>query len=98
MRVRDPEQYMEALALANEARRVKAVLKQDIAAGRVCVYDLVSDTDSEAAGMPVFELLKAQPRWGKQRALRALRSAGIPEGKRLRELTVRQRGTLLRYF
>jgi hypothetical protein len=64
----------------------------------VLVLDVLRDVPDHAGSLTVFDLLKAQRGWGRQRTLRTLRTAGIPEGKRLADLTPRQRTILPMHF
>jgi hypothetical protein len=87
-------QHMAALGKANRTRLARAALKAQIFAGERTVADILRDIPPEAETMTVFRLLVAQDRWGRVRALRCLRQLGLPEGKQLRALTIRQREAL----
>lgn len=85
-------QSYDALQLANEARKVRAAFKRDIFEGRVSVRDVLLEVPAHRGRkMAISDVLAAQLNWGPCRALRMLRSAGIPESKPLGDLTDRQR-------
>lgn len=90
-------QSMEALAKANRHRLAWAGLRRDIKSGEASVAATVFEYGEDVANMPVFDVLRAQHRWGRQRALRVMRAAGIPEAKTLGSLSARQRSILLRH-
>ncbi len=86
-------QHLRALALANAAKRAGEALRDDLAAGRVTLAAALED--GRAAPMTVPCLLKAQPRWGRSRSTRLCHRLGIPESKRVRDLTERQRAAIV---
>lgn len=88
-------QYMEALAHGNKIRLGRAVLKRQIARGETTAAAVILDTPDEALTMAILDLLMSQHRWGRARSLRLLQVAALKEGKRLGELTPRQRGVLV---
>lgn len=90
MTVKAPEkpQHLTALEHANEVRLAAARLKRDLAAGRVTVRQALRDP--RAGCLTTLDLLMAQHRWGRQRAVRVLTPNLIPELKRIRDLTDRQ--------
>lgn len=83
-------QNMAALARANLVRLAAADLKRDIADGRLSVVDALL-ADDRAQPMKVFDLLRAQVRWGDERTKKLLTQHRLKETKRVRELTERQR-------
>jgi len=85
-------QHMRALARANEARRRSVRVKRDLKAGRVTVGQALADPDSES--LKVCDLLMAQPRWGRAKAVKLLGPLFISETRRVRDLTLRQRRLL----
>lgn len=88
-------QHMQALGLANDIRLRRATLKREITEGTRTAASVLLDPPDEALTMSVFVLLTAQRRWGRSRSLRMLRVAQVKEGKKLSELTPRQRDVLV---
>jgi hypothetical protein len=82
---------LRALALANSERSARAALTRELH-GQLALADALADP--RAARMPIYELLTRAPRVGRQRALKLLRKAQIPEHRRVGELTPRMRATL----
>jgi hypothetical protein len=87
-------QPLVALQLANRVRTARAGIKRDIAEGRRAAVDVIADPPDVASTMPIMDVLMAQLRWGRARALRLLMVAHVREGKTLGELTPRQREVL----
>jgi hypothetical protein len=87
-------QHLRALEHANRVRLARAELKRRIAAGDVCVPDVVLECPWEARSMELSELLMSQKRWGRERCRRLLLALGIPENKQVATLTERQRVAL----
>lgn len=85
-------QYVKALAMANKARFGHSRIKRDVKAGRLAITDALADPD--AATLTVFDLLKAQRRWGPIRTVKFLAQIPISEKRLVRDLTERQK-TLL---
>jgi hypothetical protein len=89
-------QHMDALAIANKVRLARAALKQEITEGTTTVVAVLSEQPTgDLASMPVYDLLKAQNRWGRMRVLRVLRAVKVGEGKPIGDLTERQRQIIL---
>lgn len=88
------QQRMDALSRANAIRIKRAKLKNEIADGTRTVGGILYDIPEQAAGMTIFELLTAQHRWGRSRALKLLARTQVREGKKLGELTPRQRWSI----
>lgn len=91
------EQQMVNLRKANASRLAGAAAKRKIKAGRLTVVQALDDPD--AGVLTMLDLLMAQPRWGRHRALKLLSrgyrtTAYIPEGRRVRDLTEHQRTVL----
>lgn len=87
-------QHMTALALANAKRLAMAKLKREVAAGDLTVSAALRDPRAEP--LPLLDLLCAQHRWGRERALRFLRKLKtadtiVSESRRVGDLTERQR-------
>jgi hypothetical protein len=92
-------QYMLHLDRANVARLAAAALKRELAAGTMTVGEALADERS--GPIMVLDLLAAQHRWGRWRAVRLLDAMEatypanrISETKRVRELTARQKALL----
>lgn len=84
--------HMMALATANAVRLAGAAVKREVRRGHLTVTQALSDPRSDC--LEIMALLMAQPRWGVERAGRLLRVELIPETKRVRDLTARQRRVL----
>ena len=95
MKVVHNEQYMTALAHANEIRTYRARLKRDIKAGRESAYGIVAVPPQLAQTMHVFDVLLAMPYTGRVKADRLLRRCGVPRYRTLADLSERQRAELL---
>ena len=87
-------QHMRALAQANRVRLARADLKRKVATGEITAEDVILDTPWEAESMKICELLTSQRRWGRERCRKFLLPTGLPENKRLSDLTERQRSIL----
>lgn len=88
-------QHMQALGRANDIRIRRSALKHEVSDGTRTASSVVLDPPEEALTMSIYDLLAAQNRWGRTRALRLLRVAQVKEGRQLGELTPRQRGVLV---
>ena len=87
-------QRLEALERANHVRSYRARLKRDLAARRCTIADVLSVP--EVATMTVFDLLVAQPRWGRERSRKLLKRLEVSTSRLVVELTENQRRKLLR--
>jgi hypothetical protein len=85
---------LAALGEANAVRVARAQLKREIASGSVAVADVLIDPPAIAASWRVAALLMSQRGWGRVKCARFLADNRIGDGKRIGELTVRQRGLL----
>jgi len=84
-------QHLQALQVANEVRIARASLKRSIRAGEHRVAEVLLACPWMAETMSLGELLRSQKRWGRARAQKLLRTAGLSESKTLASLTQRQR-------
>ncbi len=84
-----PSQRMRALAYGNGLRLAAAALKRELKAGNLTVAEALDD--ERAAIIPIIDVLRSQPGWGKVPARRILSRHQIGEGRRVSELTARQR-------
>lgn len=83
---------MEALRIANRVRIAAAEVRSEILAGTLSVAEALCDERAQA--MAVFDLLKAQYRWGEARARGIVRAFHMTEWLKVRDLTDRQRHML----
>jgi hypothetical protein len=83
---------MDALDRANEIRLARAKTKQQVYSGEVSIGDALALECCQS--MTVFDLLKAQYRWERARAVRALSRLQMSEALSVAALTERQRGLL----
>lgn len=95
--IADPvaDQRLAALAAANRVRQTKAAAKRRLAAGELRLAQVLADPPPEFAECYVAELLRAAPFVGQTKARRLLARLAIGEQRRVRELTERQRLSLL---
>lgn len=84
-------QPLRALQLANRVRRARSELKRRVADGRLSAVEVILTSPSEAASMPVAQLLASQRGWGKVRCRALLTRVGMREDKSIGSLTGRQR-------
>lgn len=94
-----PEQRIQALAKAAEARRQRAEIKEALKAGRTQFADLLARVSDEVVGkMKVSSVLESVPGVGKVRARKIMQRLDISESRRLRGLGLKQREALLKEF
>lgn len=84
-------QPARALQLANRVRRARSVLKTRVAKGQLAAAEVILTHPSEAASMPVAQLLASQRGWGEARSRAFLAQVAVPEDKSIGSLTERQR-------
>lgn len=93
-------QHLDALAQANRIKDARAAIRRNIAAQpRPEALRLVASLLRECRSAPfgaftVAGLLTSCPRVGPHAARRTLNGLGLTEGRRVRDLTERQRGAL----
>ena len=94
------EQRRAALAMAAEARRVRAEIKELLKMGTLSLSELLdrSDNDRILAKMKVLSVLEALPKLGKGKARRTMDEVGISDRRRLRGLGSQQRAELVARF
>ena len=94
------EQRRAALAMAAEARRVRAEIKELLKMGTLSLSELLdqSDNDKILAKMKVLSVLEALPKLGKVKARRTMDEVGISDSRRLRGLGSQQRAELVARF
>lgn len=91
MNYTSPEQCRASLATANHVRLNGAALRREVRAGLPLSDALY---DPRAGSLTVYALLTARHGWGRARAMRILNAYHVSEGRRVRELTDRQRRAL----
>jgi CRP/FNR family transcriptional regulator, cyclic AMP receptor protein len=82
---------LRALQLVNHVRRVRSELKMRIAKGQISAAEVIRTCPSEAASMPVAQLLASQRGWGETRSRAFLMQVALRDGKSMGSLTERQR-------
>ena len=85
---------------AEEARQVRAEVKELLQTGSLTVPGLLerADSDETLARMKVLAMLESLPTLDKAAAHRAMREIGIDESRRLSGLGPKQRSTLINRF
>ena len=84
-------QSAQALQLANRMRRARSMLKARVADGQLAAAEVILNPPSEAAGMPVVQVLASQRGWGEARSRAFLAQVALREDKTIGSLTERQR-------
>ena len=82
------------------ARRRRAEVKTELAAGRLTVADMLklAGEDDAVAKLRVVDMLSALPRIGPVRAAAIMGQVGIAPSRRMRGLGERQRQALTEHF
>lgn len=95
-----PEQRVQALAKAAEARRVRAELKEKLKMGALSLPALLAQAehDDHVGKMKVLAVIEALPGVGKVKARRTMEEIGIADTRRVRGLGEQQRSKLLEAF
>jgi len=84
-------QPAQALQLANGVRRARSLLKARVADGQLAAGEVILNPPSEAASMPVAQLLASQRGWGEARSRAFLAQVAVREDKAIGSLTEHQR-------
>lgn len=94
------EQRKAALAKAQEARRVRAEVKELLKTGAMSLSELFerAEGDELVAGMKIEAVVRSLPGVGKVAAKRFLEEHDISDSRRIRGLGSRQREVLLEAF
>lgn len=87
-----PEQSMAALERANEIRCGRALVKQDLRAGRLTVHQALEHEYCQS--MRLIDLLLCLPRVGRVKALRIVSRLQLSPERRIDMLTSRQAAAL----
>jgi hypothetical protein len=95
---RSYSQRMSALKDANHIRSYRARLKLDIKAGRISVFDLLSNPPEEIMTMKLFDLLLAMPHYGRTKVNKSLNYCHVSSSKTIEGMTERQREDIVRYL
>jgi len=94
------EQRRAALEKAAEARRIRAELKADLAAGTLSLADVFARAADEkvVADTKILVVLESLPNIGKVRSRRTMADIGISERQRVRGVGQHQREALVERF
>jgi len=84
------EQRDTALAQANRVRASHYQIRNEVKAGDLTVAEVLYLHSEEVETMAIGKLIRAQDRWGKQRASRLLNLLNISDNRRIGLLTDRQ--------
>jgi DNA replication initiation complex subunit (GINS family) len=87
-------QPLEALKLANDVRKKRALLKLDIKRDPKKVLDLLKDPPDFLYTMKIETLLMAMPRFGKSRVTKIMRAARMASKAQVGDLTAQRRDEL----
>ena len=82
---------MRRLQLAGRVRRARSVLMARVANGQLAAADVILACPSEAASMPIAQLLASQRGWDEVRSRAVLARVAVREDKSIASLTPRQR-------
>ena len=94
-----PEEKRRGLAKAQEMRRRRAELRQELKRGAITLKELLAREDDEAVQkMRVSYLLQSLPQVGKVTTDKVMQDIGIPENRRVQGLGTRQCNELLQRF
>ena len=86
---------MIALRQANQVRRLRAKLKQDLREGKISLEQILARRADYLGSAEVFDLLVAVPKIGPVKAGRLLATARISPAKPVGQLSERQRACLI---
>lgn len=88
----DKATRLEHLAIANDIRSRRAVVRRQLAAGELELVDAIVHPALGSAR--ILDVLCWCPRVGRVKALKMLRAADVGPARRCREITLRQRHLL----
>jgi hypothetical protein len=91
-------QPMEALEKANRIRIQRAQLKKDLKSGKARIAEILREPPDFVLSMKVFDLIRAMPWTGPQRASQLLKKYYINDTKTIGGMSERQRQALLDHF
>ena len=91
-----PEQRAGALAKAGQVRKERAALKGRLKRGEVTLAEVLRDglTSDVIGRMRVSAVIQALPGMGKVKTAHLMDRFGIPDNRRLRGLSAKQRAAL----
>lgn len=90
--ISDPlQQRRDALTRANYVRHSRANLKRDLNTRRRTIAQVLATPPEYILGMEIIDLVMVVPRYGRWRALKALREVNITPARKVGMLTERQR-------
>lgn len=95
---RTVKQRREALLWANQVRVRRAEIKVEMRWGDTAASDVLRYSESETANWKVRDLLLAAPKFGAQKADRALAACRVSHSKTCGGLSVRRLSELLAYL
>lgn len=91
-----PEDRAKALAKAQEVRKKRAALREEMKAGKLAMKDVIDRKgDDIVGGMRVKYVLESMPGIGKVRAKEIMDQIGIDENRKVKGLGTRQVAALL---
>ena len=91
-----PEDRAKALAKAQEVRKKRAALREEMKAGKLAMKDVIDRKgDDIVGGMRVKYVLESMPGIGKVRAKEIMDQIGIDENRKVKGLGTRQVASLL---
>ncbi len=91
---RSLEQRLNALDRANSIRIARSQLKRDLKAGRASIPTLLIDPPAWLDTMKVFDLVLAQPKYGKVKVNKVLGQCRVSPAKTVGGLSSRQRAEI----
>ena len=89
---------MEALKRANDIRVRRAQLKKDLKTGSANIDDVLRNPPEYVSTAKVFDILMAEPKFGRVKAARFLNQCRISQSKTVGGLSERQRTELIGLF
>lgn len=91
-----PEQRAGALVKAAAARKARADIRASLKNGGMTVAELIKDAEASdlTGGMKVSAVIQSLPGMGKAKTAGLMGRLGIPENRRVRGLSARQRSEL----
>lgn len=89
------EDRQKYLKKAEEARRARAQLREDIKSGKVSLQQVFEMDDDVAKRMKVSILIESLPGYGKAKAAKIMEELSISESRRVQGLGIRQREQLI---
>ena len=89
------EDRQKYLKKAEEARRARAQLREDIKSGQVSLQEVFEMDDDVAKRMKVSILIESLPGYGKAKTAKIMEELSISESRRVQGLGIRQREQLI---